>query len=83
MCAHPDATRRTGSLRTISWGAAPATVSLLRGWPRPFPTQNRVGLRADRDVPVTSALPSEDAIRKIGSVGKPIPTIAARIVDER
>ncbi len=26
---------------------------------------------------------SADSIRKIGSVGKPIPTIAARVVDER
>ena len=33
--------------------------------------------------PVTTSLPAADAIRKIGSVGKPIPTIAARIVDER
>jgi fatty-acyl-CoA synthase len=32
---------------------------------------------------VTTALPSADAIRKIGSVGKPIPTIATRIVDDR
>jgi fatty-acyl-CoA synthase len=32
--------------------------------------------------PVTTSLPGADAIRKIGSVGKPIPTIAARIVDD-
>jgi acyl-CoA synthetase (AMP-forming)/AMP-acid ligase II len=32
--------------------------------------------------PVTTALPSEEAVRKIGSVGKPIPTIVARVVDE-
>jgi fatty-acyl-CoA synthase len=32
--------------------------------------------------PVTTALPSEEAIRKIGSVGKPIPTISARVVDD-
>jgi acyl-CoA synthetase (AMP-forming)/AMP-acid ligase II len=33
--------------------------------------------------PVTTSLPSEDAIRKIGSVGKPIPTVPIRIVDDR
>jgi acyl-CoA synthetase (AMP-forming)/AMP-acid ligase II len=32
--------------------------------------------------PVTTSLPSEDAIRKIGSVGKPVPTVAIRIVDD-
>jgi fatty-acyl-CoA synthase len=32
--------------------------------------------------PVTVSLRSEDAIRKIGSVGKPVPTVPMRIVDE-
>jgi acyl-CoA synthetase (AMP-forming)/AMP-acid ligase II len=32
--------------------------------------------------PVTTALPSDEAVRKIGSVGKPIPTIVARVVDD-
>jgi acyl-CoA synthetase (AMP-forming)/AMP-acid ligase II len=32
--------------------------------------------------PVTTSLPSEDALRKIGSVGKPVPIISARIVDD-
>src|SRR6201989_2131274 len=32
--------------------------------------------------PVTSMLLGEDAIRKLGSVGKVIPTVAARVVDD-
>ena len=32
--------------------------------------------------PVTCMLLAQDAIRKLGSVGKVIPTVAARVVDE-
>ena len=84
LCAHPDVTRRTGSLRTISWGAAPATVPLLETMARTFPAAEIVSVFGQTEMsPVTTVLPSADSIRKIGSVGKPIPTIAARIVDER
>src|SRR6476646_6611058 len=44
LCAHPDATRRTRSLRTISWGAAPASVSLLETMARTFPGVEIVSL---------------------------------------
>jgi fatty-acyl-CoA synthase len=84
LCAHPDATRRTRSLRTISWGAAPATVPLLETMARIFPAAEIVSVFGQTEMsPVTTALPSADAVRKIGSVGKPIPTIATRIVDDR
>jgi fatty-acyl-CoA synthase len=84
LCAHPDATRRTRSLRTISWGAAPATVPLLEAMAKTFPAAEIVSVFGQTEMsPVTTALPSADAVRKIGSVGKPIPTIAARVVDER
>ena len=32
--------------------------------------------------PITCVLDGEDALRKLGSVGKVIPTIAARVVDD-
>src|SRR5436305_3972777 len=84
LCAHPDATRRTRSLRTISWGAAPATVPLLETMAKTFPAAEIVSVFGQTEMsPVTTALPSADAVRKIGSVGKPIPTIAARVVDEQ
>jgi fatty-acyl-CoA synthase len=83
LCAHPDATRRSGSLRTISWGAAPASVALLEKMAATFPHTEIVSVFGQTEMsPVTTALPSEDAVRKIGSVGKSIPTIAARVVDE-
>jgi fatty-acyl-CoA synthase len=84
LCAHPDATRRTGSLRTIMWGAAPATVTLLEAMNATFPTAEIVSVFGQTEMsPVTTFLPGRDAVRKIGSVGKPLPTIAARIVDDQ
>jgi fatty-acyl-CoA synthase len=84
LCAHPDASRRTRSLRTISWGAAPATVTLLETMAQTFPAAEIISVFGQTEMsPVTTSLPAADAVRKIGSVGKPIPTIAARIVDER
>ena len=83
LCAHPDVVRRTRSLRTISWGAAPATVTLLETMAAKFPGAEIVSVFGQTEMsPVTTSLPGADAIRKIGSVGKPIPTIAARIVDD-
>src|SRR5579859_6611685 len=37
LCAHPDATCRARTLRKISWGAAPATATLLRAMAKTFP----------------------------------------------
>jgi fatty-acyl-CoA synthase len=82
LCAHPDATRHCRSLRTVSWGAAPASESLLSLMNRTFPDAEIVSVFGQTEMsPVTTSLPGRDAIRKIGSVGKPIPTISARIVD--
>jgi fatty-acyl-CoA synthase len=83
LCAHPDATRRSRSLRTISWGAAPASQLLLEQMAETFPHTEIVSVFGQTEMsPVTTSLPSEDAVRKIGSVGKPIPTVAVRIVDD-
>jgi len=84
LCAHPDVTARTGSLRTISWGAAPATVTLLRTMNEKFPAAEIISVFGQTEMsPVTTALPAADAIRKIGSVGKPVALVAARIVDDQ
>src|SRR4051794_3711562 len=83
LCAHPDATRRTRSLRTISWGAAPASVRLLETMARTFPEVEIVSVFGQTEMsPVTTSLPAADALRKIGSVGKAVPTVAVRIVDD-
>jgi fatty-acyl-CoA synthase len=83
LCAHPDATRKCASLRTIAWGAAPASVSLLEDMARVFPHTEIISVFGQTEMsPVTTSLPGVDAVRKIGSVGKVIPTIVARVVND-
>jgi fatty-acyl-CoA synthase len=83
LCEHPGATSRSASLRTISWGAAPATVSLLERMAEVFPHAEVVSVFGQTEMsPVTTALEAEDAVRKIGSIGKPVATIVARVVDD-
>jgi fatty-acyl-CoA synthase len=70
-------------LRVISWGAAPAPDALLREMSARFPGAQILAAFGHTEMsPVTCMLLGEDAIRKRGSVGKVIPTVAARVVDE-
>ena len=70
-------------LRVISWGAAPASDTLLRQMSETFPGSQILAAFGQTEMsPVTCMLLGEDAIRKLGSVGKVIPTVAARVVDE-
>ena len=83
MCAEQQARPRALQLRTLSWGAAPASETLLRQMNETFPGCNIVAAFGQTEMsPVTCMLLGEDAVRKIGSVGKVVPTVAARIVDE-
>ena len=83
LCADPDAPVRARSLRTVGWGAAPAAVSLLEEMARTFPDAANVAVFGQTEMsPVTCLLDSRDAMTKIGSVGRPVPTVVARIVDD-
>ena len=83
VCAEQQARPRPLSLRTLSWGAAPASDRLLRQMAETFPGARILAAFGQTEMsPVTCMLPGEDAIRKLGSVGRVIPTVAARIVDE-
>ena len=83
VCAEQQARPRELSLRTLSWGAAPASDTLLRQMAETFPGCNIVAAFGQTEMsPVTCMLLGEDALRKLGSVGRVIPTVAARIVDE-
>jgi len=67
----------------LSWGAAPASDTLLRDMSELFPgTQIYAAFGQTEMSPVTCMLLAQDAIRKLGSVGKVIPTVAARVVDD-
>jgi fatty-acyl-CoA synthase len=83
VCAEQQARPRDLRLRVMSWGAAPATDALLREMSATFPgTQILAAFGQTEMSPVTCMLLGDDAIRKRGSVGKVIPTVAARVVDE-
>jgi fatty-acyl-CoA synthase len=83
VCAAQRANPRDLRLRVLSWGAAPASDTLLRQMSDTFPgTQILAAFGQTEMSPVTCMLLGEDAIRKRGSVGKVIPTVAARVVDD-
>jgi fatty-acyl-CoA synthase len=83
VCAAQRANPRQLKLRVLSWGAAPASDTLLRDMAETFPgTQILAAFGQTEMSPVTCMLLGEDAIRKLGSVGKVIPTVSARIVDD-
>ncbi|MBO0678570.1 long-chain-fatty-acid--CoA ligase [Mycolicibacterium sp. S2-37] len=83
VCAAQRASPRDLKLRVLSWGAAPASDTLLRDMAETFPgTQILAAFGQTEMSPVTCMLLGEDALRKLGSVGKVIPTVAARVVDE-
>jgi fatty-acyl-CoA synthase len=83
VCAAQQANPRELRLRVLSWGAAPASDTLLRQMSMTFPgTQILAAFGQTEMSPVTCMLLGEDAIRKRGSVGKVIPTVAARVVDD-
>ena len=83
VCNAQQANPRDVRLRVISWGAAPASDTLLRQMSETFPGAQILAAFGQTEMsPVTCMLLGEDAIRKLGSVGKVIPTVAARVVDE-
>jgi len=82
VCAVPGIARRELALRVMSWGAAPATDSLLHRMSEVFPTVVNVAVFGQTEMsPVTCLLQGTDALRKLGSVGRPVATVAARVVD--
>ncbi|WNG93039.1 fatty-acid--CoA ligase FadD5 [Mycobacterium sp. ITM-2016-00318] len=83
VCAEQKANPRNLRLRVLSWGAAPASDTLLRAMSETFPgTQILAAFGQTEMSPVTCMLLGDDAIRKLGSVGKVIPTVSARVVDD-
>jgi fatty-acyl-CoA synthase len=83
VCAAQQAQPRDIRLRVMSWGAAPASDTLLREMAETFPGTRILAAFGQTEMsPLTCVLLGEDAIRKLGSVGKVIPTVSARIVDD-
>ncbi|MBJ8338721.1 long-chain-fatty-acid--CoA ligase [Antrihabitans sp. YC3-6] len=83
ICADDSVPNRKLALRAISWGAAPASDSVLRAMSDTFPAARNVAVFGQTEMsPITCVLEGKDALRKLGSVGRVIPTIAARVVDD-
>jgi fatty-acyl-CoA synthase len=83
VVAEQRARPRNLKLRMLSWGAAPASDTLLRSMSETFPGAQILAAFGQTEMsPVTCMLLGDDAIRKLGSVGRVIPTVAARVVDE-
>ncbi|WP_460772817.1 fatty-acid--CoA ligase FadD5 [Microbacterium sp. GXF7504] len=83
ICADPSIPERDLHLRIISWGAAPASETLLRQMSDCFPKATNVAVFGQTEMsPITCALSGEDSLRKLGSVGRPIPTVQYRVVDD-
>src|SRR3954468_19779360 len=77
------ADRDLSHLRRISWGAAPASTTLLRTLIDTFPQAEVVTAFGQTECsPVTCFLRGEDSVRKIGSVGTPMLNVEVRVVDE-
>lgn len=83
VCADPSVPSRDLRLQVISWGAAPASDTLLRRMAEVFPDARNVAVFGQTECsPITCALDGADALRKIGSVGQPIPAVSVRVVDQ-
>jgi fatty-acyl-CoA synthase/long-chain acyl-CoA synthetase len=84
VVAVPDiVSRDLSSLRRISWGAAPASTTLLRTLIDTFPQAEVVTAFGQTECsPVTCFLRGEDSLRKIGSIGTPMLNVEVRVVDD-
>jgi fatty-acyl-CoA synthase len=83
MCELPDVAERDLSLRAVTWGASPALPSTMEAMARCFPSVPATAVFGQTEMsPVTCVLDGEDALRKFGSVGRPLPTVDIRVVDD-
>ncbi|MYR07872.1 long-chain-fatty-acid--CoA ligase [Gordonia sp. SID5947] len=83
ICAVPGVADRNLALRRISWGASVAPPSVLQAMADTFPNLPTFNMFGQTEMSsVTCVLRGEDAIRKMGSVGKPIVNVEARLVDD-
>lgn len=74
--------RDLSHLRVAAWGAAPASVALLRQMIETLPQADALALFGQTEMsPVTCVLEGKYARSKLGSVGRPAPGVWVRVVD--
>jgi fatty-acyl-CoA synthase len=85
ICALPGIKERplARQLRRAGYSTAASTMVLLEALNDTFPNADRIHAFGQTEMsPTTTILHGADAVRKIGSVGRPIPGVEARIVDD-
>jgi long-chain acyl-CoA synthetase len=84
MVNHPDFDEYDfSSFRTALFGGSPATEEMVRGIFNKLPhLQISVGYGLTESFAMATTTPFEDALRKIKAVGKCLPTVDAKIVDD-
>jgi fatty-acyl-CoA synthase len=82
ICLSPTLKDRTLKLRSLMWGAAPATPQLLRLMFETFPGSTILTSFGMTETLSSLVLHGEHAIERFGSVGKPLPTLQIRVVDD-
>src|SRR5699024_12453282 len=81
LCSLPGIKERNLSLATLSWGAAPASHKTLALMRETFPDAYITAAFGQTEMsPVTCQLHDPDAEAKMGSVGKPIGSVAAKAI---
>ncbi|MER5179097.1 long-chain-fatty-acid--CoA ligase [Streptomyces sp. NPDC002896] len=85
ICDLPDIGERDlSALRLVSWGASPASTTLLRRMVELFGHADITTTFGQTETcGPTTILQSEDALRKIGSVGTPLLNTEVRVVDQK
>ena len=85
MVNHPDFDKFDfSSFRTALFGGSPATEEMVRTIFNKLPQiQISVGYGLTESFAIATSTPYEDALRKIKAVGKCLPTVEARIVDDQ
>ncbi|HEY2053785.1 MAG TPA: long-chain fatty acid--CoA ligase [Solirubrobacterales bacterium] len=83
ICSHPDIAKLDRErLRTVMWGASQAPLPTLELLAATFPSVEIVNAFGQTEMSSnTCFLRGEDAIRKMGSVGRPALGVEVRIVD--
>ncbi|TMC47437.1 MAG: long-chain fatty acid--CoA ligase [Chloroflexi bacterium] len=84
ICALPGISERRLALRRLAWGTQTADLETLEAIRRTFPgIPVNVSFGQTEMAGLTCRLNGEDFERKRGSVGRPVPHVEARIVDDR
>ncbi len=83
LCDVPGAADRKYELRRIIWSAQMAPRSVLEAIHRTFPDADIYCSFGQTETLVTCMLDKADAVRKMGSIGKPLIHVQARLVNDQ